>query len=204
MKTCWVVFAIAVARGILRGHRFWILGTLPPGRPGPSPVHAERMPTEHGRPFHGLGIAYVVGRYSVVLGAAVAMGAIIGLLTFPLFISGIALIGIAVERLEAATLVRWKLLVPCSVLRSVRDNAAGCPLERDCEQIASRCDEPVMDRTSRARRGLGRLAVLHLRGAGLAGDRPATSPLPLAEPDAMYPTITALSWGLRPFLPQSL
>ena len=47
----------------------------------------------------------------LVLGGAVATGAIVGLLTFPLFIAGIALIGTAIERVEgAADVASWRLL----------------------------------------------------------------------------------------------
>ena len=114
MMIYWLLFAIVVGLGIYGVIVFGYWASYRLAGRGPAPSHAETKHTEHGRPFHGLGIAYVVGLILLVLGAAVAMGAIIGLLTFPLFISGIALLGIAVERLEGqAALGCWKLLGAC-------------------------------------------------------------------------------------------
>ncbi len=56
-------------------------------------------------------MTYLVGLAHLVMGGAIATGAIVGLLTFPLFLSGIALIGLAIDRLEGpATVAGWRLL----------------------------------------------------------------------------------------------
>jgi hypothetical protein len=207
MKTYWVVFAIAVALGLygVIVFGYWARHHLA-GR-GPSPVRAETSATEHGRPFHGLGIAYVVGLILLVLGGAVAMGAIIGLLTFPLFISGIALIGIAVERLEgAATLVRWKLLGALLLFIGL---FGTMPLAVISSAIVSRSRVGVMSPSWIELLALVAAWVVWpcLICAGVwLRRRPTAQALHFLwlSQSAMYPTITAVSWWLRPFLPQSL
>jgi hypothetical protein len=66
MMIYWLLFAIAVALGLygVIVFGYWARHRLA-GR-GYSPVRAETSATEHGRPFHGLGIAYVVGLITAV------------------------------------------------------------------------------------------------------------------------------------------
>ncbi len=66
MMIYWLLFAIVVALGLygVIVFGYWARHHLA-GR-GPSPVRAETSATEHGRPFHGLGIAYVVGLITAV------------------------------------------------------------------------------------------------------------------------------------------
>jgi hypothetical protein len=63
------------------------------------------------RRVYGLGTMYLVGLALLILGAVLLNAAILGLLSLPLFISGIALVGVAADRLRGPTTgPRWMLV----------------------------------------------------------------------------------------------
>ena len=68
------------------------------------------------RPLYGLGATDLIGLGMLVLGGGVAQGAIIGLLSLPLWLAAIILISTAVESLEALPINPWRRLAGMSLL----------------------------------------------------------------------------------------
>ena len=136
-----------------------------------------------------------------------ATGAIVGLLTFPLFIAGIALIGTAIERVEgAADVASWRLLgglllilglfvtMPLAFLSTVT------AVRPRAEQMAPTWIEFLA------------LAAAWSLCPGLDSPAPWLRRRPTWQTirflwltlSATFPAIAALSYAMRPFLPRSL